>query len=298
MGVIEVVKRYGKVFLFLIVILVVWNYGNLVEWKEQSGKLFSIASNSEIEDVWDLYKYSQREIAIITEMYQDDEELVQIVRERFLLPPVTMEYNLTRPELDDQSMGQGNKIRQILGEMTHGFFVECGALDGETRSNSLYFERFLEWEGLLVEADPLNFEQVIQKRRKAWLAPTCLSLERRPQLVNFMQAKNVGKILGKNVEFNGKSTEVLCIPITTLLLALNKKRIDYFSLDVEGNELEVLRTIDFDQFDIRTLSVEFKHVKAGKDMVQRFMNEKGYEVHSTVTRSDNLANDFIFMKKD
>ena len=38
-----------------------------------------------------------------------------------------------------------------------GFFIECGALDGETRSNSLLFERFRGWTGLLVEADPVNY---------------------------------------------------------------------------------------------------------------------------------------------
>jgi Methyltransferase FkbM domain len=41
-----------------------------------------------------------------------------------------------------------------------------------------------------------------------------------------------------------------CIPITTLLLALNVTHVDYFSLDVEGSELEVLKTIDFLKFDI------------------------------------------------
>jgi Methyltransferase FkbM domain len=41
-----------------------------------------------------------------------------------------------------------------------------------------------------------------------------------------------------------------CIPITTLMLALNVTHVDYFSLDVEGNEMDVLRTIDFDTFDI------------------------------------------------
>ena len=34
-----------------------------------------------------------------------------------------------------------------------GFFLESGALDGETRSNTLFFERFRGWRGLLIEAD-------------------------------------------------------------------------------------------------------------------------------------------------
>jgi hypothetical protein len=37
-----------------------------------------------------------------------------------------------------------------------GFFVECGALDGELRSNTLTLERKHGWRGVLIEADPEN----------------------------------------------------------------------------------------------------------------------------------------------
>jgi hypothetical protein len=37
-----------------------------------------------------------------------------------------------------------------------GFFVECGALDGELRSNTLTLERDHGWRGVLIEADPDN----------------------------------------------------------------------------------------------------------------------------------------------
>lgn len=67
----------------------------------------------------------------------------------------------------------------------NGFFIECGALDGETRSNTLYMERFLNWTGLLIEADPLNFSKMIRKNRKAWLSPSCLSKTPHPQVVSF-----------------------------------------------------------------------------------------------------------------
>lgn len=66
---------------------------------------------------------------------------------------------------------------------TNGFFIECGALDGETRSNTLYMEKFLNWSGLLIEADPLNFAQAVRKNRKTWLSPTCLSKTSYPQIV-------------------------------------------------------------------------------------------------------------------
>lgn len=41
------------------------------------------------------------------------------------------------------------------------------------------------------------------------------------------------------------------------MAVLNRTRVDYFSLDVEGLELEILKTIDFNKFDIKVLSVEF-----------------------------------------
>jgi hypothetical protein len=57
-------------------------------------------------------------------------------------------------------------------------------MDGETRSNTLYFERYLNWSGLLVEADPLNFVKMEAKKRKAYLSPSCLSIKPYPIMVS------------------------------------------------------------------------------------------------------------------
>ena len=57
-----------------------------------------------------------------------------------------------------------------------GFFIECGALDGETRSNTLFFERFRNWTGLLIEADPINYQQILLKNRKAYMVPSCAAV--------------------------------------------------------------------------------------------------------------------------
>lgn len=44
---------------------------------------------------------------------------------------------------------------------------------------------------------------------------------------------------------------VQCFPLYTYLLALNVTVIDYFSLDVEGSELNVIKTIPFDKINIK-----------------------------------------------
>ena len=47
-----------------------------------------------------------------------------------------------------------------------------------------------------------------------------------------------------------------CLPLYTILLALGNPTVHHFTLDIEGAELPVLRTIPWDKVDIRVLSVE------------------------------------------
>ena len=51
---------------------------------------------------------------------------------------------------------------------------------------------------------------------------------------------------------------VQCFPLYSILLALNRTTVDFFSLDVEGFELDVLRTIPWDKVDIK---VRISHVR-------------------------------------
>uniref|UniRef100_A0A1B6KJ09 Methyltransferase FkbM domain-containing protein n=1 Tax=Graphocephala atropunctata TaxID=36148 RepID=A0A1B6KJ09_9HEMI len=231
----------------------------------------------------------------------DNPKVIKKLLTHFLLPPPKSGpkhvYYLTSPETQDTSMGQSEKIRNILHDRKDGFFIECGALDGETRSNTLYMERFLNWSGLLIEADPLNFGQMLRKNRRTWLSPTCLSKTPYPQIVSFKQDFNIGRISDSEVgQQRDGFVDVQCFPIYSYLLALNVTHVDYFSLDVEGDELEVLKTIPFDKVDIETLSVEFAHVPDGKEALQEFMITKGYSVVAEVTHPQWLANDFIFVK--
>ena len=47
---------------------------------------------------------------------------------------------------------------------------------------------------------------------------------------------------------------------------------------------------------LQTMSVEFFHVKEGKKALRKFVEQKGYVLHSEVKHKHNLANDFIFVK--
>lgn len=73
-------------------------------------------------------------------------------------------------------------------------------------------------------------------------------------------AKNtfsLGKIATEKDAKAGKSSaqffDIHCMPLTAILLAVNMTDIDFFSLDIEGHELDVLRAIDFDQIKIKAI---------------------------------------------
>ncbi|XP_076065895.1 protein Star-like isoform X2 [Oratosquilla oratoria] len=248
----------------------------------------------------------------------DDPEVLRVLRQLYLVSPSKEAYNLSFPDDPNPSMGQAQRIDFILKRKVNGFFIECGALDGEVRSNTLFFERDRGWKGILIEADPSNYEKLLFKHRKAFLSPACLAPTSYPTAVSFQQQANQGHIIGSvdnpsgNVEL-GDIVKVQCFPLYSYLMALNTSTVDYFSLDVEGAELSVLKTIPWDKVDIKvgpvpcqlccltkllhqTLSVEFIHDHEGKEAIREYMTSKGYYVHSEVTHVNWLANDFIFVK--
>jgi FkbM family methyltransferase len=57
-------------------------------------------------------------------------------------------------------------FQHYFGNITGGFFIELGALDGWSYSVSYFFEQFLNWRGLLLEASPRNYLQFKAKMRK------------------------------------------------------------------------------------------------------------------------------------
>ncbi|XP_071557039.1 LOW QUALITY PROTEIN: uncharacterized protein [Temnothorax nylanderi] len=220
-------------------------------------------------------------------------------------------YELQEPDVEDPSMGQSTVIREIFNDTKNGFFIECGAYDGEMRSNTLFLERFNGWSGLLIEADPINFTKMLQKNRKAYLSPTCLSVTKSPTVASFLMARNIGRLHEPenttenapaentlDVAYTGEHIRVQCLPLTLYIAALGVKTVDYFSLDIEGNEIDVLETIPFNEVDIKALSVEYIHNAKGRKYLIDMMDHRGYYVYSFVNHPDNLANDIIFVKRN
>ena len=94
---------------------------------------------------------------------QDDDTLISRLQTEYLHPPSTEEYNTTMiPSPTPKSysqFGQDNFLDKFIfkGKVQKGFFIEAGADDFVTHSNSLWFEMKHEWNGVLVEPNPIRF---------------------------------------------------------------------------------------------------------------------------------------------
>ena len=119
---------------------------------------------------------------------QDHPCVINTIRRQFLEPPspLNVPYQLTdasSTQSDHSQAGQVTDILNYLKNKTSGFFIECGANDGEFVSNTLYMESALKWEGILIEASSDNYKVLQSRNRKAWKSPACLSTEPYPTKV-------------------------------------------------------------------------------------------------------------------
>jgi len=113
----------------------------------------------------------------------------------------------------------------------------------------------MKWSGLLIEAEPHSFELALEKHRNVTLVPACLSLTTKPQLLDFyFEQKVKAKIVQ---ESSGNSVKVQCLPLYSILLAMNQMTVDLLSLDIEGNEVDVLKTVPFDKVDIKVRYMKY-----------------------------------------
>ncbi|XP_013412942.1 uncharacterized protein LOC106175463 [Lingula anatina] len=237
-----------------------------------------------------------------------NEDLLEHLRGKWIIPPSKLSYNLSNPKATywDQ-IGQSKLVDKILKQRRKGFFVESGAYDGEAHSNSLFFEISRDWEGLLVEPNPWSFQALLNKNRKTHAANTCLAAGRSPAMVDFTFAQEIGGIpnhshaipKGDRIFIEGKS-RIQCFPIQSLLAAIDRTHVDYFSLDVEGAEIEILKSFPWEHVTVDVWTIEYLVYGGGPDTPKRekaireiFKNTEFYR-EGTILRGQDL----VFVRKD
>ena len=188
------------------------------------------------------------------------------------------------------------------------FFIEIGGNDGISQSNTKRLELFEGWTGVLVEPFPGNFERMALTRAMSTrlFNAACVPFDYTSSHVEltYSDLMTVSDSLptdisdskehalsGENWLKNDISVHQFLAPARTLQSILEEagapKRIGFFSLDVEGAELAVLRGVDHDSFRFDWLLVESR----SPDQIEVFLVDVGYELVEKLTEHDYLFRD-------
>lgn len=224
--------------------------------------------------------------------------------ERLRQPPFNMitvdeawrHYDRSTPACDRSrpSYGLDELDRLIMEAIPEepGFFVELGAFDGVTQSNSVLLEG-AGWRGLLVEANPASYAKCVRARPDAIVEHAACVAEASPSGyttitdVGLMSMTSESNLVDEQKEewiargegFAKRLRQDIDVPTATLSALLDKhaiSRVDLLLLDVEGAEVAVLQGIDFSRHAPTHIVAEDTYDSGVAD----YLAEQGY----TLTR--------------
>ncbi len=197
------------------------------------------------------------------------------------------------------------KLKPYLLPIKNGVFIEAGANDGISQSNTILYERKFGWKGLLIEPIPELAKKCKLNRPKSIVESCALvSNDFKESFVTMRYSNLMTLVKGgmktkeeedehikTGTEMKNIKTYEVDVPSSTLSNLLSKNsinKVDFISLDVEGYELEVLKGLDFKKYKPSFILIEARY----KEDIDSFMKSVDYK------EIDQLSfHDFLYAPK-
>jgi FkbM family methyltransferase len=210
--------------------------------------------------------------------------------------------------------GEDRKVHeQLFRETFGGVFVEIGAFDGESGSNTLFFEEQLDWTGVLIEPSPLQFDKLTRRRRRATICVNAAICSEK-RTVHWLDNPSMGVVSGifefMSPAFLGSfhqgaatavKTPLQCMGFDALFedAALRHiRRVDLFSLDVEGAEFQALQTFPFDRISVSVWLIEADNSNLPKNAkVHALLKAKGFQLFGKIEITEVFVSREFALKK-
>lgn len=192
--------------------------------------------------------------------------------------------------------------------------LDCGAKDG--RSSILLLNAFPEAKVIAVEADPINFEVLVEKVKSYEnIIPLHYALADKIGTIEFYQNQNPrynaqGSILKPSkdnwfwpkIKLNDKATIVPATTLDALFEELCLEHVDFLYLDMQGAELMMLKASKkiFSTCKLVISEVSFKEVYDGcplYDEFKSFMEQMGFREVKLIRRHHSWG-DALYVKEE
>lgn len=183
-------------------------------------------------------------------------------------------------------LGQDLWVLERTGYKRGGFFVDFGATNGVSLSNTWLLEKEFDWRGICAEPNPRFFKQ-LGKNRSCIVSDACVGA-RSGEVVEFVLADEFSGMT-KHAALDGHEAKrsafltdarnlvtLRTISLDDLLINHGApRRIDYLSIDTEGSEFEILAAFPFSDWQIDLITVEHNFT-AQREQIHRLLASHGY----------------------
>lgn len=182
-----------------------------------------------------------------------------------------------------------------------GIYIELGATDGYKFSNTKFFHDYLSFRGILIEPNSFYKKLIINRpndfnfniaidndiRDEYFLGDSDVSGLEKYMTDNYKKDWNLNK---------DKSYKVKCCPLKMITDMLETKYVDIFSIDVEGGELGVLESFDWN-IPVYIIIIELDgHNEDKNNKCRKLMTEKGFFLIKRIIINEFWINPNYFRK--
>lgn len=175
----------------------------------------------------------------------------------------------------------------------NGFYIDVGAYDGITFNNTLFFQNNHNWNGINIEPN-LNIYNKLTKNRPNDININCAICnnngnmefivntgytEMLSGLKNNYDIRHKNRLENEIENFGGdyKIINVITKKLENICNDYNITNINYISIDVEGAEFEVIKSINFEKVFIDVISFECNFEDKSQEIIE-YLENKNYIV--------------------
>ena len=179
----------------------------------------------------------------------------------------------------------------IFKGFKNGVFIDVGANDGISINNTLYFEETNNWTGINIEPIKEVYNKLIINRSKCININCAISnyngtaeficntgyTEMISGLKNEFDERHMNR-LNDELKYCGGSSEIIIVDtkrLETICDIHNINHINYLSIDVEGAEFEVIKSINFNKVFIDIIGFENNFDDKSEPII-KYLEEKDY----------------------
>lgn len=189
-------------------------------------------------------------------------------------------------------------------KVKNGTFIEVGAFDGISFSNTKLLEECYDWTGILIEPSENLFKVLCANRPQSKCFQCALGAFEQDNSYAYGDFEGHSMSSFTNRRKKPANQKVLIRSLQSILDECNIRHINFFSLDTEGYELNILKGIDFNKTTFDYLLIEIYTNQY--DTIVEFLHNNGYELDCCLTNYnkrdnpiwDGTHNDYLFKKNE